>query len=51
MMTMDSRPEVNFNDGIPSPKKHTTRFMWNLMKAWAAMGFKTPKVDYVNGKV
>lgn len=28
--------------------KHTIRFMWNLMKAWAAMGFKTPKVDYVN---
>lgn len=50
-MTIDRRPGVSFNDDIPSPKKHTPRFMWNLIKAWAAMGFKTPKAEYVNGKM
>lgn len=48
-MTMDRRPDVKFNDGIPSPKKHSFRFMWKLLTAWAAMGFKAPKVDYVKG--
>lgn len=50
-MTMDSRPGVSFNDGIPSPKKHTAKFMWNLMSAWIAMGFKAPKIDYVRGEI
>ncbi len=50
-MTMDRRPGVNFNDKIPSPKTHTVLFMWNLMKAWGAMGFRAPNVDYVNGKI
>ena len=27
------------------------KLMWNLMKAWAAMGFRTPKINYVNGKI
>lgn len=32
-----------FKDDIPSPDQHTLRFMWKLMAAWAAMGFKAPK--------
>ena len=48
-MTMDRRAGVTFDDDIPSPKKHSARFMWKLMTAWMAMGFRTPKVDYVGG--
>lgn len=48
-MTMDRRAGVTFDDDIPSPKKHSARFMWKLMTAWMAMGFRTPKIDYVGG--
>ncbi len=48
-MTGDLPEETNFNDAIPSPKKHTFSFMWKLLAAWAAMGFKSPKIDYVKG--
>lgn len=50
-MTMYRRPDVEFSDNIPSPKKHTVWFMWKLLSAWVAMGFRTPKIDYVNGEI
>lgn len=50
-MTMYRRAGVEFDDHIPSPKKHTFGFMWKLLTAWVAMGFKTPKIDYVNGEL
>ena len=50
-MMMDARDGVEFDDDIPTLKKHNGRFMWALMKAWAAMKFKTPKIDYVKGRV
>lgn len=48
-MTMDRRAGVGFNDAIPSYRKHSGRFMWRLLAAWAAMGFRAPKLDYVKG--
>jgi len=46
-MTQDRRAGVEFADAIPSPAKHNGRFMWRLLAAWAAMGFRAPKIDWV----
>ncbi|KQU74722.1 hypothetical protein ASC75_20335 [Aminobacter sp. DSM 101952] len=50
-MTADRRPGVEFADGLPSYAKHSGRFMWRLLAAWAAMGFRAPKLDYVQGEL
>ncbi|MDH7795581.1 MULTISPECIES: hypothetical protein [unclassified Beijerinckia] len=50
-MTRDRRPAVAFTDGLPSYKTHSGRFMWKLLTAWAAMGFRAPKINYVNGTI
>ncbi|WP_395448808.1 GFA family protein [Aminobacter sp. UC22_36] len=50
-MTADRRPGVEFSDGLPSYAKHSGRFMWRLLTAWAAMGFRAPKVAYVKGEL
>ncbi len=50
-MTKYKRPDVHFTDNIPSPPSHTFRFVFKLLMAWAAMKFKTPKVDYVQKKI
>lgn len=40
------RPEgPDFGDDIPSYKSHSPSFMWRLFKAWAAMGFRAPKLQ------
>lgn len=33
-----------FTDGIPSYRRHSAKFMWRLLRAWAAMGFRAPKM-------
>ena len=50
-MTGDLGPDVRLDDSLPSPAGHTPAFMWKLMKAWAAMGFRAPRVEYVQGVV
>lgn len=50
-MTADRRAGVEFNDALPSYRKHSGRFMWRLLTAWAAMGFRAPKLDYVKGAI
>ena len=30
--------------GVPAHASHSAGFMWRLFKAWAAMGFRVPKV-------
>ena len=50
-MTKYKRADVQFTDTIPSPPSHTYSFIWKLMMAWAAMKFKTPKINYVNGTI
>ncbi|MGH8494344.1 MAG: hypothetical protein ACRERR_14755 [Moraxellaceae bacterium] len=45
-----SRPTgIVLPNDVPNPKTHTARFYIQLFKAWAAMGFRTPKIDYVRG--
>lgn len=48
-MTVDRAGGGDFGDDIPSYKTHSGKFMFRLLGAWAAMGFRTPKVDYVKG--
>lgn len=40
----DDRPPVEM-------RAHTGRFIWRLLTAWAAMGFRTPKIDYIGGEI
>jgi len=45
-----SRPEgVVLPDDVPNPSTHTFSFYAKLFRAWAAMRFGAPKVDFVNG--
>jgi hypothetical protein len=48
-MTRDAPAGIAFNDGLPSYRTHSGRFMWRLLSAWIAMGFRAPNVDYVQG--
>lgn len=44
-MVKDVPGGADFTDDIPSYKSHSARFMWRLFKAWAAMGFRVPKLE------
>ena len=50
-MTADRRTGVEFTDNVPSYRRHSGRFMWRLLAAWAAMGFRSPKLDHVKGTI
>lgn len=50
-MTKDRPAGVEFEDALPSYAKHSGRFMWRLLAAWAAMGFRAPKIHYVKGNL
>lgn len=50
-MTSDALPGVNLSDDVPNPKSHTFSFFVKLLTAWAAMGFKVPKITFVKGEV
>ncbi|BBU59475.1 hypothetical protein KU6B_57400 (plasmid) [Mameliella alba] len=50
-MTRDAPAGVTLRDGVPNLKTHNLRFFARLIGAWAAMGFRTPKVDYVEGEM
>ena len=44
------RPEgVELSGDVPNPSTHTFSFYAKLFRAWAAMRFRAPKVDFVNG--
>ena len=45
-MTKDKRPDVEFVDDVPSPATHSAKFMWKLLAAWVAMGFRIPTITY-----
>ncbi|WP_230989493.1 hypothetical protein [Devosia faecipullorum] len=34
---------------VPNLKSHSPTFFVRLIAAWIAMGFRRPKIDYVNG--
>ena len=44
VMTRDKRPDVELPPDIPNLAAHSGRFMWRLLTAWVAMGFRVPKV-------
>ena len=46
VMAADRREGVTFSDNLPSYKTHSIRFMWRLLAAWAAMGFRVPEVHW-----
>ncbi|MDP3853314.1 hypothetical protein [Phenylobacterium sp.] len=46
-MTAEKPEGVELLGGLPSYPSHSGRFMWRLMKAWVAMGFRIPKVEGV----
>lgn len=50
-MTRDLRRPIENDEGVPAFATHSPRFMWRLLLAWAAMGFRAPKVDYVRGSL
>ena len=51
IMTKDRPSGLPFPDAIPSYPKNSLRFIARLMGVWTAMGFRTPRIDYVRGKV
>ncbi len=50
-MTRDTPPGVQLPNDVPNPKTHTFGFFAKLLMAWAAMGFRAPKIDYVKGTI
>jgi hypothetical protein len=45
VMTGDRREGVTLSDDLPNYKTHSIRFMWRLLAAWAAMGFRVPALQ------
>jgi hypothetical protein len=39
------------DDRMPAYKRNSGLFVWRLLLAWAAMAFRTPKIDYVKGRI
>ena len=50
-MTRDKPAGVSLPDDVPNPATHTPRFFFKLIAAWAAMGFRSPAVDYISGEI
>jgi hypothetical protein len=46
-MTADRGDAPPLPDDVPNYPTHSGKFMWKLLSAWAAMGFKVPKVQGV----
>jgi hypothetical protein len=44
VMTRDRRDGVELPGDVPSYATHSGKFMWRLLAAWIAMGFRAPKV-------
>ncbi len=39
------------DDRTPAYKRNSVFFVWRLLLAWPAMAFRTPKIDYVKGRI
>lgn len=48
VMTRDCPAGVELPDDVPNHPTHSVKFMWRLLAAWAAMGFRAPKITYVS---
>jgi hypothetical protein len=50
-MTSDRREGLVLPQDVPNYATHSGRLMWKLLAAWVAMGFRTPKMEGVQGGV
>ena len=50
-MTSDLDDPSTLPGDVPNLNSHSARFYIKLIGAWAAMRFRTPKIDYVQGKL
>lgn len=50
-MTRSRAEGVALPDDVPNPATHTLSFYAKLFLAWAGMGFRAPRVDFVNGRL
>lgn len=50
-MTRDRPASVAFQDAVPSYATHSVKFMFRLLAAWAAMKFRAPRIDFVDGSL
>ena len=44
MRVMTGRKSATLPDDLPNYATHSVKFMWLLLSAWIAMGFRVPKV-------
>ncbi|CAN7219218.1 MULTISPECIES: GFA family protein [Ensifer] len=51
VMTRDRRADVSVKNDLPSYAGHSGKSMLKLIGAWAAMAFRSPKIDYVKGEL
>lgn len=49
VMAADTPDNVELPDDMPNLASHNGRFMWRLLTAWVAMGFRVPKVAGLPG--
>jgi hypothetical protein len=45
VMTRDRREGIVLPDDVPNYATHSGRFMWKLLGAWVAMGFRAPRAS------
>lgn len=48
-MARDRREGIALPDDVKNVETHSLGFFARLIGAWAAMGFRTPQIDFVNG--
>ena len=48
-MVNDRREGVELSDDIPNYASPSGKFMWRLLTAWAAMGFRAPPIEATKG--
>jgi hypothetical protein len=46
VMAKDAPSGVSFTDGAPTYGTHSPAFMFKLLAAWAAMGFRRPRIAW-----
>jgi hypothetical protein len=50
-MVVDLPPGTTLPDDVPNNKRQSASFFARLLGAWIAMGFRSPKVGFVNGEI
>jgi hypothetical protein len=46
LMTQDRSSAEELADNVPNYAGHSGKFMWKLITAWVAMGFRSPEIAY-----